>query len=150
MRDLHVIAAGSLLDFAIEQIRISVERVQSLYMFPLSFVEYLVALDHHLLVKEILSSNINEETSLTVHNKAINLLGDYLALGGMLEVLKVWMETKDPLRCGRIQTTIIDNYRQDFEKYAKKSQIKYIESMFKHISIQLGRKFKYSIMNYST
>ena len=47
MPDLHVIGAGSLLDFAIEQVGVPVGRVQSLYMYPLSFFEFLSAGGHN-------------------------------------------------------------------------------------------------------
>lgn len=146
MPALHVIAAGSLLDFAIEQVGIPVGRVQSLYMFPLSFVEFLAALNYTLLIEAILSHDPAKEISSVIHNKALTLLGDYLALGGMPRVVQLWQETKNPLNCAKIQSTILDTYRQDFDKYAKKLQIKYVELIFKHIPMQLGRKFKYSLI----
>ena len=52
---LHVVAAGSLLDFAIEQVGIPVGRVESLYLYPMSFVEFLLATENDILVQEILS-----------------------------------------------------------------------------------------------
>lgn len=146
MPELHVIAAGSLLDFAIEQEGIPVGRVQSLYMFPLSFAEFLVALDYNLLLKEILVHENGKEMSEVLHNKALALLGDYLALGGMPRVIQLWKETKKPLDGAKIQTTILDSYRQDFDKYARTRQIKYVELVFKSIPICLGRKFKYSLI----
>jgi uncharacterized protein len=41
--ELHVIAAGSLLDFVLEQVGVPVGRVQFLYLYPLSFAEFLTA-----------------------------------------------------------------------------------------------------------
>ena len=41
---------------------------------------------------------------------------------------------------------LLNAYRQDFAKYARKLQIKYVELMFNHIPTQLGRKFKYSLI----
>ncbi|MBS1988667.1 ATP-binding protein [Candidatus Dependentiae bacterium] len=144
MPELHVVAAGSLLDFAIEQVGIPVGRVQSLYMFPLSFVEFLAALNHTVLLKEIIHHNPEQEMSTVVHDKALALVGDYLALGGMPQVVARWQASKEPLNCAKVHATILDSYRQDFEKYAKRLQIKYVESVFKHIPVQLGRKFKYT------
>jgi predicted AAA+ superfamily ATPase len=143
---LHVIAAGSLLDFAIEQVGIPVGRVQSLYMFPLSFVEFLIALDYTILLEGIITHDPTKEMSPVIHNKALELLGDYLALGGMPRVVQLWQETKNPLNCAKVQSAILDTYRQDFDKYAKRLQIKYVELIFKHIPMQLGRKFKYSLI----
>ena len=54
MPNLHVIAAGSLLEFAIAKVGVPVGRISMFYMYPLSFLEYLVAIGHHLIAKEIL------------------------------------------------------------------------------------------------
>ena len=142
--ELHVIAAGSLLDFAVEQVGIPVGRVESLYVYPMSFLEFLLATENDVLVKEIVSHHVEEEISEPVHNKLLALLGEFLAIGGMPGVVECWRKTKDPARCFALHHSLIDTYRQDFSKYAKKFQIKYIDSIFNNIPQQLGRKFKYS------
>lgn len=147
MPQLHVIAAGSLLDFAIEEVGIPVGRVQSLYMFSLSFIEFLAALGHGALIKEIIMHDDTQEMSESIHHKALSLLGDYCAIGGMPRAVQLWQETQNPLQCARVQSTILDTYRQDFGKYAKNVQVKYVELVFNHIPIQLGRKFKYSFID---
>ena len=147
MPQLHVIAAGSLLDFAIEQVGIPVGRVQSLYMFPLSFIEFLAALGHTALIKEIITHDNTQEMSESIHHKALSLMGDYCAIGGMPRAVQLWQETQNPLYCAKIQSTILDTYRQDFGKYAKNAQIKHVELVFNYIPIQLGRKFKYSLVD---
>ena len=146
MPELHVIAAGSLLDFAIEQVGIPVGRVQSLYMYPLSFIEFLAALQEIPLITEIISHDIQKEINPAVHSKALALLGDYCALGGMPHIVNLWQETKDPLVCSRIHATLLETYEQDFSKYAKTAQIKYVDTVFAHIPMQMGRKFKYSVI----
>lgn len=142
--ELHVIAAGSLLDFAIEQIGIPVGRVESLYLYPMSFLEFLLAMENDILVQEILSHPVDKPMSEPVHNKIFSLLGEYIAIGGMPGVVECWLETKDATRCFALHHALIDTYRQDFGKYAKKFQIKYVDLVFKTIPQQLGRKFKYS------
>lgn len=146
MPELHVIAAGSLLDFAIEQVGIPVGRVQSLYMFPLSFIEFLAALDHNALINEIINHDTTTEMNAAIHERALALLGDYCAIGGMPRAIQLWKETKNALNCARVHSAIIDAYRQDFGKYAKASQIKYVELVFEHIPVQIGAKFKYSVV----
>jgi uncharacterized protein len=147
MPELHVIAAGSLLDFAIEQVGIPVGRVQSLYMFPMSFIEFLAALGYTTLIDEIMTHNISKPMSEVIHKKALELLGDYCAIGGMPRAVELWKETKNPFNCARAHTVIVDAYRQDFGKYAKTLQIKYVELVFAHIPIQMGKKFKYSLVD---
>ncbi len=142
--ELHVIAAGSLLDFAIEQVGVSVGRVESLYLYPMSFLEFLFAIEGKILVQEILSHAIDEPITEPIHNKILSILGEYVAIGGMPEVVKCWAKTKDPSRCFSLQHALIDTYRQDFSKYAKKLQIKYVDILFNNIPQQLGKKFKYS------
>ena len=146
MPQLHVIAAGSLLDFAIEQVGIPVGRVQSLYMYPLSFIEFLAALDYTILIKEIIQHDPHQMMNPVIHDKALAVLGDYCAIGGMPRAVQLWQETHDPLRSARVHSTILDAYRQDFGKYATKAQIKYVELVFTHIPLQMSRKFKYSII----
>ncbi len=144
MHDLHVIAAGSLLDFAIAQVGVPVGRVQSLYMHPLSFMEFLAALGSTLIIEEILRHDLDEEISEVIHNHILSMLGEYLALGGMPEVVRCWQNIKNPLKCTDIHSSIIDTYKQDFGKYAKRHQVKYLDLIFDAIPRQLGEKFKYS------
>ncbi len=144
MPELHVIAAGSLMDFAIEKVGIPVGRVDSLYMYPLSFIEFLAAIKEHLLIEEVIMHDVHKTMSEVIHKKLLHLLGEYLAFGGMPAVLKCWQEIRDPLQCAKIHSSLIDTYRQDFEKYARKLQIKYVELIFDQIPIQLGTKFRFS------
>jgi len=141
---LHVIAAGSLLDFTIQAIGIPVGRVSSLYMYPLSFFEFLCALDQEMLAQEIIPGQITAPLSEFAHHKLLSLFGEYCAIGGMPEVVMVWKKTKDPLLCFEIHHVLIDTYRQDFGKYAERFQIKYLAALFDAIPRLLGTKFKYS------
>ena len=144
--DLHIIVAGSLLDFAIEQVGMPVGRVQSLYMYPLSFVEYVAALGNNLAINEIILHDPEQEISVVVHNKLLELLGEYLAIGGMPDSVQNWIDKRNPLGCAKIHSRLISTYRQDFTKYARKLQVKYVELLFNNIPLQLGRKFKYSLI----
>jgi uncharacterized protein len=144
MPSLHVIAAGSLLDFQIEKIGVPVGRVEWLYLYPMSFIEFLYAVDHTLLAEKILNHHPDELMSDSTHNLALSLLGEYIAIGGMPAVVKCWRDSRDIADCGRLLHRIIQNYKQDFDKYARRSQVKYLDILFDHIPKLLGRKFKYS------
>jgi predicted AAA+ superfamily ATPase len=146
MPELHVIAAGSLLDFAIAEVGIPVGRIQSLYMYPVSFIEFLAAQQATLLIEEILAHKIEQPLSDVIHEQSLALVGEYLAIGGMPQVVNCWATAKDPLRCGKFHFSLLDAYRQDFSKYASKFQIKYVEQIFSSIPRQLGNKFKYSVI----
>lgn len=144
MPELHVIAAGSLLEFCIEQIGLPVGRVQFLYAYPMSFKEFLWALDENFLVDAILSHDFNQPMQSAIHEKALRLFGEYIAIGGMPEAVQAWRDHKNYQRCQNIHHDLIAAYKQDFEKYAKKSQIKYVEHVFEQIPLQLGQQFQFS------
>lgn len=142
--DLPVIAAGSLLDFAIEEVGIPVGRVMSLYVYPCTFLEFLSALDKAILIDAILDHDIKEPINESLHTQLLELFGEYLAIGGMPEAIVSWKRKREPLACSVIQHSIIDSYRQDFNKYAKNFQIKYVSALFDSIPRLLGKKFMYT------
>ena len=142
--NLHVIAAGSLLEFALEKVGVPVGRIDSFYMYPLTWLEFLLAKNETLLFNEVLQHELNEPMPEAIHNKLLNLMGEYFAIGGMPKVVQHWIQRKDPLDCFKIQNNLLDDYRQDFEKYARKHQIKYVEKLFGEAPRQLGKRFKFS------
>lgn len=146
MPNLHVIAAGSLLEFAIQEVGVPVGRVSFLYMYPMSWLEFLKAQENDVLIHRLLEHQVNMEMDLTIHEHILLLLNEYLAIGGMPEVVFAWLKNKNPLECSRIHTTIMDTYRQDFNKYAKEHQIKYLALLFENAVKQLGKKFKFSTL----
>lgn len=140
MPELHVIAAGSLFDFALEKVGLPVGRVSSMYMYPLSFMEFLAACGRSSLMEAILNS---ESFSETIHYKLMDLVGEYLAIGGMPEAVAKWIESKNPKECFQIHHNLIASYRQDFEKYADEHQVKYVETLFRQIPHFIGDQFQY-------
>lgn len=143
LQELHVIAAGSLIDFILEKIGVPVGRVQFLYLYPLSFAEFLIANN-----RDDLNQYIHLQKSDAIINQVINdYLKTYLWLGGMPAVISAWLQYKNPTKCQELQDSIIISYKQDFEKYAKKNQIHFVEKVFESIPVQLGRKFKYTTVD---
>ena len=120
--ELHVIAAGSLLDFAIEHVGIPVGRLQSLYMYPVAYMEFLMATGNATLAATIMH---DDALSASSHAYALELLGEYMAIGGMPQVVALWADKQKALACAREHAKIIADYQQDFAKYARKLQVKY-------------------------
>lgn len=143
MPSLHVIAAGSLLEFAIAKVGVPVGRISMFYMYPLSFLEYLVAIGHHLIAKEILDHQSGVSMEEAIHLKTLDLFGEYLSIGGMPEAISRWIQTKDLASALNVLQQIAATYRQDFEKYARKAQIKYLEQLFRQIPHLIGKKISY-------
>ncbi|MCF7800102.1 AAA family ATPase [Candidatus Babeliales bacterium] len=142
--ELHVIAAGSLLDFAIEKVGMPVGRVSSLYMYPMSFLEFLVALGDKVWAKAILTHDINTHMLEPIHKKLLDLVGIYLAIGGMPAAIDAWVQTKTPRQVKRVHSDLLASYRQDFNKYASAYQIKYLDALFNNALAQLSNKFMFS------
>ncbi len=141
--ELHVIAAGSLVDFAVQKVGMPVGRVSSLYMYPLSFMEFLAATQPHL-IGIIFEQNIDQEASSLTHEKILESVGQYLAIGGMPEMVACWQKMHHLHACMHIPSKLIDTYKQDFNKYARAHQLEYLNLLFTQIPRQLGKKFKYS------
>lgn len=144
MPDLHVIAAGSLIDFALEKVGMPVGRVNMLYVYPLSFIEFLIATDNIHFVEPILSQ---KPLSAVLHTQLLDFLGHYLAIGGMPEAVQAWIDTKDPRASYEAQKSLIETYRQDFPRYAKKHQLPYLDTLFNQIPHFIGKQFKYSALH---
>ncbi|HPS29938.1 MAG TPA: AAA family ATPase [bacterium] len=143
MPELHVIAAGSLLEFALEKIGLPVGRVMPLHLYPMSFEEFATARNSG----ELLSESANyfpDEIPLMFHTRLLKLFGEYIAVGGMPEVVSSWISNNDIQKCRTIQNGLIEVYKTDFLKYAKKHQIKYVDILYSSISSEVGRKFVYS------
>ena len=139
--ELYLIAAGSLLEFELEKISFPVGRVGFLYLYPMSFGEFLDASGRSEMRDMIVSGkNIPDP----IHSQLSDLFRDYTVLGGMPAVVDAYMKDQNFELCRKIQTLIIETYLADFPKYAKKYQVKYLRTVFSNIPIQLGRKFKYS------
>ena len=143
---LHVIGAGSLLEFILNDadFRMPVGRVQSLYLKPLSFKEFLVGSNNIQLREYIEKINLNTKIPISVHEKLLKLLREYMILGGMPSVLKKYFATQNMSECQQMQTILLNTYRQDFGKYAKKTDHRYLQRLYEKIPGLIGENFKYS------
>ena len=141
LQDLHVIAAGSLVDFKLKKIGLPVGRLQFLYLYPLSFAEYCEVTDNQLLFRQAQQSLKLEGI---LHDKLLAAIKNYCWIGGMPAAVNAWITHGNFAFCQEIQDEILVSYRQDFNKYAKDYQISHLERVFSNIAHQLGQKYKYS------
>ncbi len=138
--ELHVIAAGSLLEFALEKVGMPVGRVEYLYLYPLSFSEFLEASER----KELRSKSLNEDNDPVLEKILQELLQTYMWLGGMPEVVDTWIKRHNVEQCQQVQDRLITAYQDDFPKYARKHQIPHMEKVFTRLPQQFGKKFTYT------
>jgi predicted AAA+ superfamily ATPase len=141
---LHVITAGSLLDFALEKIGLPVGRISMLYMHPLCFLEFLSAKNNPLLLEAILNSPPTHPLSPPIHEKLLRCLAEYFAIGGMPAAMQQWLDSGDINKCVRIHSELLETYRQDFPQYSKKHQQEYVELVFNELPLFIGKRFKFS------
>lgn len=138
--EIHIIAAGSLLDFALNKLGIAVGRVQFMQLYPLSFGEYLTVLELDNL-REFL---FKQENDVVIFQQLLEHLKNYMWLGGMPAVINAWISDHDPAVCQKIQDEIIESYQIDFHKYAKQHEIPHVAKVFEIIPTIIGKKFVYS------
>ena len=112
--ELHVIAAGSLLEFALEKVdSFPVGRVEFIYLHPLNFSEFLMALGHENALEQLHNLPINNYA----HNTLLELFHTYTIIGGMPEIVKTYKETKSVADLPRVYESIWAAYKNDVEKY---------------------------------
>ena len=146
MPNLHVIGAGSLLEFALQNsdFKMPVGRVQFMYLAPLSFTEFLTASKNEQLHEYLSAVEVAEVVNDTIHEKLMGLVRQYLILGGMPAVLRAYFGDGDMFRCQQIQSSLMQTYRSDFAKYAKDFQYKYLQSVFDAVPKMVGDRTKFS------
>jgi predicted AAA+ superfamily ATPase len=143
--NLHVIAAGSLLEFALSELpSFGVGRVRSLFMYPFSFIEFLGALNEKPLASMIQQSNSQSPINPIFHEKLKIYFKKFLIIGGMPQAVQTYVANGDLLEVQRILDDLIIAIQADFVKYKRQIPPTNIKSVFESIVKQVGTKFKYS------
>lgn len=145
MPGLHVIAAGSLLEFALSEVpSFGVGRIRSVFLFPLSFREFLAALREEALLEYMQKHHFKNPLPEPFHRKLILLHQKFLIIGGMPEVVRAYSEGKSLLEIQRLLDDLIISVQADFDKYkARVPSVRLIE-VFQSVAAQTGSKFVYN------
>jgi hypothetical protein len=149
MSELPVIAAGSLLDFALAKHEFSmpVGRVGYLYLDPLSFEEFLDAVSQHELRKYLQNYDGKINIPETLHIQLIKFIKEFLIVGGMPAAVSSWAEEEKPELVNQIHFDLLATYRDDFAKYSGRLAISRLEEVMSSVPRQLGKKFVYRDVN---
>lgn len=141
---LHVVAAGSLLEFTLRELpSFGVGRITSLYMYPLSFKEFLCALDDEILWNEAEAASGAKPVNPVFHNRLLERLKIFLLTGGMPAVVDRFRRTGDLLACQGILDDLIRTIRDDFAKYASRLPVAKLADTFSSVAYQAGGKFMF-------
>lgn len=152
-KEYHIIAAGSLLGIAINRKNYSfpVGKVQMINMYPLSFKEFLIAVNRENLIKEIENHyEKNEKMDKDIHELCLKLYRTYLVVGGMPEVVETYLDEQKTIAAIDIQAEILSSYERDMTKYADNGLSNRIISAFDSIPVQLAKenqKFQYKVIS---
>jgi predicted AAA+ superfamily ATPase len=145
MPDLHLIAAGSLLEFALEELSsFGVGRVRSMFMYPFSFDEFLVANNESLLLEAKLKALPENPLTEPLHQKLLGYLKRFLIIGGMPEVVASYVGGKSMIDCQSVLDDLVISLKADFSKYKQKVPISRISEVFESVVQQSGGKFVFS------
>ena len=145
MVGLHVIAAGSLLEFVLDDLpTFGVGRIHSMYMFPMTFDEFLLANGENLLMEARGQASATSPLPEPLHDKLVQLLRTFMLVGGMPESVVKWVETHDYLQCQEVQDDILTGYEDDFPKYKKKIDPQLLSATMKSAAVQATKKFVYA------
>lgn len=145
MPDLHIIAAGSLLEFALETLpTFGVGRIHSMFVYPMTFDEFLTACGEQLLLEARNNATAKTPLALPLYERLVGLFRSYMLVGGMPEVVAKWVETRDYLACQEVQDDIVLTYQDDFPKYRKRVDPTLLRLSLQSVALQIGNKFVYS------
>lgn len=113
--DMYVIAAGSLLEFALKEVpSFPVGRIEYLYLYPLNFIEYLQAIDQRPALEAVHGIPFPEHA----HSTLIDLFHEYSIIGGMPEIVDTYIKERNITLLADIYNQLWQAYKDDVEKYA--------------------------------
>jgi len=142
MPELHIVAAGSLLEFAMRDISFPVGRVQFLNIYPMNFAEFLKATGKTVAAEIVLSKPTPPPES--IHNMLLDELRRYFFIGGMPECVLAYAESGKIREALAVQSELVNAYRQDFSKYAPYSDKNCLNSVLSSVARRVGQQIKYT------
>ena len=151
--ELHVVAAGSLLEFALKGLHsYGVGRIRSLYMYPLSFDEFLEAQGKTSWLEKKREATCDQPLFDEFHNQLVEQFRSYIMVGGMPASVVAWKNHGDYVLCQEELSDIAQSYFDDFSKYSTKIAPRILRLTFQSVIQQIGKKFVYSHVegNYRT
>ena len=143
--ELHVIAAGSLVEFALEEPSFSmpVGRIEYLHFGPMQLEEFLLAAGKDKLVTFLNEYSVGDSIPEPLHNLLMDQLRTFLVTGGMPEAVAVYLNSHSWQDCESTKHSLLATFQDDFNKYGKRVKHQRLQLLFKKIPLLVGSKFKY-------
>jgi hypothetical protein len=148
MPELHVAAAGSLLEFVLNEIpSFGVGRIESIFMYPMTFSEFVAEVEGKGLADVLANADPFRPIELPFHQRLMDAWRRYLVIGGLPAAVHAYLERRDLRECQTIIDSLIETLRDDFRKYRRHAPIDLLTETFRSIALQAGGKFKYSTVS---
>lgn len=146
---LAVIAAGSLLDFALAEHSFSmpVGRISYLHLEPMSFVEFLAGVGDGELAELVATGDPSRDFGEAVHGRLLERFREYVLVGGMPEAVEAYRVARSLLESTRIHHELLATFRDDFAKYAALVHRSRLAKVLDAVPRLLGRKFVYKAVD---
>ncbi|APY10166.1 AAA family ATPase [Seonamhaeicola sp. S2-3] len=139
--ELHVIAAGSLLEFTMRQVKnFPVGRIEYLYLYPLNFQEFLLATGKQQAVDQLNQIPIKD----FAHKTLLDLFNTYTIIGGMPEVVRTYIANNGIADLPKVYESIWATYKNDVEKYASNdTERKVIKHIMNVAHLYIDKRIKF-------
>ncbi len=147
MPQLAVVCAGSLLGVTHSKSPFPVGKVSFLNLYPLSFEEFLLAGEENRILDFFYSARETKSLPSLAHSQFMDLLKEYMVVGGMPEVVAHHRENRanslaEFAKVREIQSNLLLAYLGDFSKYSGRVNSSHITAVFESIPAQLAKNNK--------
>lgn len=154
MPELALASAGSLLGVYLGPVSFPVGKVDTLTLHPMSFEEFLIAIDEKMASEFLQQVTIETKVPEILHDRLWEKLKLYFIVGGLPEAVSTFCNNKDSLyealeKVRAKQLDIINAYYADIAKHSGKENAMHIERVFRAIPIQLAQAQEDSVKKFS-
>ena len=145
MPDLHVVAAGSLLEFALSDLRapMPVGRIEFLHLGPMQFEEFLRASGNERLADFLVGFHPGDSIPQSIHDACMAPFREFLVVGGMPAVISSYLRNHSFREADEAKVSLLSTFRNDFDKYGGRIPQARIGRLFARLPALVGRRFKY-------
>jgi predicted AAA+ superfamily ATPase len=139
--ELHIIAAGSLLEFAMKNVKsFPVGRIEYLYLNPLNFSEFLLALGKQQVLEQFHQIPIKD----FAHQTLLEYFNIYAIIGGMPEIVQTYLSSKGISDLPKVYESIWATYKNDIEKYtSNETERKVIKHIVNVAPLYIDQRIKF-------
>lgn len=143
--NLHVIAAGSLLEVRLkeEALPFPVGRVEYAWLHPLDFFEFLGALGEESALTYLKNLTLKERIPAGIHEKLLALFSEYALIGGMPEAVKIYAVSRNIAGVNAVFSNLFTSFQDDVYKYSSRAGAKYVGFVLSHAPLFAGLAITY-------